>query len=186
MTVRESADHCKWNVSSSDGTALETSRTVGARFRVPYALLPGLSAFEDTWHWNDSAEETFDAVMKSGATDAAEMLRAIRAFLKENDMMAYLSMSGCSPLELHRTLKPTGSAYLHCDRTASNYLKILLDAIFSPENFRTEIVWKRSTSHGNVSRGFGDLTDSILYYSKTSKFLWNQQYTTAKISLERL
>jgi site-specific DNA-methyltransferase (adenine-specific) len=120
-----------------------------------------IEAFEDTWHWNDTAEEAFDAVMKSGSTDAAEMLRAIRAVLKENDMMAYLAMMAIRLLELHRTLKPTGSVYLHCDRTASHYLKILLDAVFRPENFRTEIIWKRSTSHGNVSRGFGDLTVSV-------------------------
>lgn len=137
-----------------------------------------IEAFEDTWHWNDTAERAFDEVMQSGNSDAAEMLRAMRSFLKENDMMAYLTMMAVRLIELHRVLKPTGSLYLHCDPTASHYLKILLDAVFRPENFRSEIVWKRSTSHGNVSRAYGDLTDTILYYSKTANFLWNQQYTT--------
>ncbi|HPE73865.1 MAG TPA: DNA methyltransferase, partial [Candidatus Competibacter sp.] len=102
-----------------------------------------IEAFEDTWHWNDSAERAFDEVMTSGNTDAAEMLRAMRSFLRENDMMAYLAMMAVRLLELHRILKPTGSLYLHCDPTASHYLKILLDAIFGVENFRSEIIWKR-------------------------------------------
>ena len=89
-----------------------------------------IEAFEDTWHWNDSAEQAFDEVMTSGNTDAAELLRALRAFLKESDLMAYLTMMAVRLLELHRVLKPTGSLYLHCDPTASHYLKVLLDGIF--------------------------------------------------------
>jgi site-specific DNA-methyltransferase (adenine-specific) len=87
-----------------------------------------IEAFEDTWHWNDSAEEAFDAVMKSANGNIAEMLRALRCFLKENEVMAYLTMMATRLLELHRVLKPTGSLYLHCDPTASHYLKLLLDA----------------------------------------------------------
>src|ERR1700740_3147427 len=93
-----------------------------------------IEAFEDTWHWNERAESAFDAVMQSGNTDAAEMLRSMRSFLKENDLMAYLAMMAVRLLELHRVLKPTGSLYLHCDPTASHYLKIVLDSIFGPEN----------------------------------------------------
>ena len=91
-----------------------------------------IEAFEDTWHWNATAERAFDEVMQSGNTDAAEMLRAMRSFLKENDVMAYLTMMAVRLIELHRVLKPTGSLYLHCDPTASHYLKILLDADFRP------------------------------------------------------
>src|SRR4051812_10250815 len=116
-----------------------------------------IEAFEDSWHWNASAERAFDEVINSGNTDAAEMLRAMRSFLKENDMMAYLAMMAVRLLELHRVLKPTGSLYLHCDPTASHYLKILPDAVFSVGNYRNEIVWKRSTSHGNVGRNYGSL-----------------------------
>ncbi|MGL5137447.1 MAG: DNA methyltransferase [Beijerinckiaceae bacterium] len=79
-----------------------------------------IEAFEDTWHWNDNAERAFDEVMTSGNTDAAEMLRAMRSFLKENDMMAYLAMMCVRMIEPHRVLKPTGSLYLHCDPTASH------------------------------------------------------------------
>jgi DNA modification methylase len=85
------------------------------------------------------AELAFDGVISSGNTDAAEMLRAMRDFLKENDMMAFLTMMAVRLLELHRVLKPTGSLYLHCDPTASHYLKILMDAIFGASNFRNEI-----------------------------------------------
>jgi len=136
-----------------------------------------IGAFEDTWHWGEEAELAFDGVMSSGSTDAAEMLRAMRSFLKENDMMAYLSMMAVRLLELHRVLKSTGSIYLHCDPTASHYLKILIDAVFGTERFRTEIIWKRTSSHGNVSAGYGDVTDTLLYYSKSDRTIWNQIFT---------
>jgi site-specific DNA-methyltransferase (adenine-specific) len=134
-----------------------------------------IEAFEDTWHWGDEAELAFDAVMSSGNSDAAEMLRAMRAFLKENDMMAYLSMMAVRLLELHRVLKPTGSIYLHCDPTASHYLKLLLDAILGPERFLAEIAWKRYGSH-NDSKTYGAVHDAILFYSKTKAFTFNKQF----------
>jgi site-specific DNA-methyltransferase (adenine-specific) len=137
-----------------------------------------IEAFEDTWHWGQEAEDAFDQVLHSGNTNAADLLRAMRSFLGENDMMAYLAMMAVRLIQLHRVLKPTGSLYLHCDPTASHYLKIVLDSIFGPNNFRNEIIWKRSTSHGNVSRAFGSLTDTILFYSSDSgKYVWNQQHT---------
>ena len=103
-----------------------------------------IEAFDDSWHWNEPAEQAFDEVMQSGNSDAAEMLRAMRSFLKENDMMAYLAMMAVRLLELHRVLKPTGSLYLHCDPTASHYLKILLDAVFGKAYVKNEIIWKRT------------------------------------------
>lgn len=130
-------------------------------------------AFDDTWHWTDSAEAAFDDVMRSGHSDAAEMLRAMRAVLKENDMMAYLAMMAVRLIELHRVLKPTGSLYLHCDPTASHYLKILLDAVFGVMNYRNEVIWKRTHAHGGAVR-WGDVHDTILFFSKTKKFTWNK------------
>jgi len=135
--------------------------------------------FEDTWHWGESAERAFDAVMNSGNTDVAELLRAMRSFLHENDMMAYLAMMAVRLLELHRVLKPTGSLYLHCDPTASHYLKILLDGVFQPQNFRNEIIWKRSSAHSDAKQGakhYGRLTDTIFFYSKGEDVTWNQTY----------
>ncbi len=135
-----------------------------------------IEAFEDTWHWTDAAEEAFDDVMRSGHSDAAEMLRAMRAMLKENDMMAYLAMMAVRLIELHRVLKPTGSLYLHCDPTASHYLKLLLDAVFGVANYRSEIIWKRTHAHGNASTRFGNVTDTILSYSKSRQYTWNKVY----------
>jgi site-specific DNA-methyltransferase (adenine-specific) len=98
-----------------------------------------IEAFEDTWHWNDSAELAFDEVLKSQHSDAATMLRAMRSALGENDMMAYLAMMSIRLIELHRVLKETGSIYLHCDPTASHYLKILMDSIFGNKQLQNEI-----------------------------------------------
>jgi DNA modification methylase len=134
-----------------------------------------IEAFEDTWHWNDSAERAFDDVMRFGNTDAAEMLRAIRMFLRENDMMAYLTMMSVRMLELHRVLKPTGSLYLHCDPTASHYLKVMLDAVFGKDRYLNEISWKRTSSHNSAKR-WGPVHDIIFFYSKSEKYIWNTVY----------
>jgi adenine specific DNA methylase Mod len=134
-----------------------------------------IEAFEDTWHWNEHAEQAFDEVMASGNSDVAEMLRALRSFLKENDMMAYLTMMAVRILELHRVLKPTGSLFLHCDPTASHYLKVLLDGVFGPVRFQNEIVWKRTSAHSSSKR-FGPVHDIILYYAKTDSPTWNQVF----------
>ena len=140
-----------------------------------------IEAFEDTWHWNEQAEHAFDKVMMAGNTDAAEMLRAMRSFLKENDMMAYLTMMAVRLLALHRVLKPTGSLYLHCDPTASHYLKILLDSIFGAMKFKNEIIWQRSHAHSDTKQGsrhYGRVTDTLLFYAKASDAnTWNTQYT---------
>ncbi len=136
-----------------------------------------IEAFEDTWHWNEHAERAFDEVMTSGNSNAADMLRAMRGFLGENDMMAYLAMMAVRLLELHRVLKKTGSLYLHCDPTASHYLKILLDAVFASGSFVNEIVWKRTTAHSDAKQGskhFGRIHDNILLYSKNrDESKWN-------------
>ncbi|MGD9538346.1 MAG: DNA methyltransferase [Alphaproteobacteria bacterium] len=139
-----------------------------------------VEAFEDTWHWSHQAARAYDEVLKSANTDAAQLLKAMRDFLGENDMMAYLAMMAVRLLELHRVLKPTGSLYLHCDPTASHYLKLLLDAIFGTENFRTEIVWKRSSAHSDTKQGrkqHGRIHDILFYYTKGKAWIWNPIYT---------
>ncbi|MGS1016997.1 DNA methyltransferase [Allosphingosinicella humi] len=124
-----------------------------------------IEAFEDSWHWNNAAEDAFEQVMRSGHPRAFDLLRAMRSFLGENDMMAYLSMMAIRLIELHRVLKPTGSLYLHCDPTASHYLKLLLDGVFDKANFRNEIIWcyrKWSVAQGQFVRNH----DVILFYSR--------------------
>jgi len=135
-----------------------------------------IEAFEDTWHWTDEAEKAFDEVMMCGNTDAAEMLRAMRSFLKENDMMAYLAMMAPRLVELHRVLKFTGSIYLHCDPTPSHYLKILMDAVFGAENFLNEIIWQKIRSSKGQTKGFGNVHDTILVFSKTRGAFFQRQY----------
>lgn len=145
-----------------------------------------IEAFEDTWHWGDQAEQAFDEVIRSWNTDAAELLRALRAFLKENDMMAYLSMMAVRMLELHRVLKPTGSLYLHCDPTASHYLKLVLDAIFGKERFRNEVIWLRSTPRGHAFTRFPSSHDVLLSYSKGERCIWNAREVFNEYDLDDL
>ncbi|MFZ5432808.1 MAG: DNA methyltransferase [Calditrichota bacterium] len=135
-----------------------------------------IMAFEDTWHWDEAAARAYEDTIRAGGR-TADVMRAFYTFLGGNDMMAYLSMMAPRLVELRRVLKPTGSIYLHCDPTASHYLKLLMDAVFGPEHFRAEIIWKRYSSHGNVYSNYGRIHDTILYYRKTEKTLWNQVYT---------
>lgn len=136
-----------------------------------------IEAFDDTWHWTDAAERAFDEVMTGSSSDAAIFLRAMRSALGENDLMAYLAMMAVRLIELHRVLKPTGTLYLHCDPTASHYLKVLLDGIFGARNFGNEVIWKRQNSKGLASTRFAKNHDVILRYTKTDKWTWNPQYT---------
>ena len=134
-----------------------------------------IEAFDDTWHWNDSAEAAFGDVMRGGNAAASTMLRAIRSFLGDNDMMAYLAMMAVRLVELHRVLRPTGSLYLHCDPTASHYLKILLDAVFGKASFVNEIIWKRTSAHSSAKR-WGPVHDTLLFYAKSTEMLWNKTH----------
>ena len=132
-------------------------------------------AFEDTWHWGEQAETEFAELLHQPNTDVAEMIQSLRRFLKESDMMAYLVMMANRLVELHRVLKPTGSLYLHCDPTASHYLKIVLDTVFGAQNFRNEIVWQRTNVHSD-SKTWSAVCDNILFYTKTDSFTWNAIY----------
>lgn len=157
-----------------------SNATYNVLFRSPTgeAAESQIEAFEDSWHWTThpgGSEYAFDEVIKSGNSDAAELLRAMRAFLGDNDMMAYLAMMAVRLLELHRVLTPTGSLYLHCDPTASHYLKLLLDAVFGPENYRSEIIWKRTSGHSDAHR-FASTHDTVFFYTKTGEYIWNEIY----------
>src|SRR5947207_333414 len=104
------------------------------------------------------------------------MIESLRDFIGENQMMAYLVMMAVRLVELHRVLKPTGSLYLHCDPTASHYLKIILDVIFTPKNFRNEIIWKRQSAHSDAKYKFADVADIILFYVKSKEAKFIPQY----------
>ncbi len=132
-----------------------------------------IAAFDDIWHWGASAEESFDDVVRGENIRANQLLKALRSFLGDNDVMAYLAMMSARLIELRRVLKSDGSLYLHCDPTASHYLKLVLDSIFGFENFGSEIIWRRTSSHSSARR-WGPVHDVIFYYRKSAKYTWNE------------
>jgi DNA modification methylase len=137
-----------------------------------------IKAFEDTWRWDQAAAEAYYAIVEAGGKVAQVML-AFHTFLGESDMLAYLAMMAPRLVELRRVLKPTGSIYLHCDPTASHYLKMLMDAVFGPANFRTEIIWKRTSAHSDTKQGrqqHGRIHDILLFYTKSNNWIWNPLY----------
>ncbi|MCA9995932.1 MAG: hypothetical protein KDE56_09315 [Anaerolineales bacterium] len=99
-----------------------------------------IAAFDDTWHWNAAAEATYYELVTQAPDRVSKMIAALREFIGPSQMLAYLVMMAARLVELHRVLKPTGSLYLHCDPTASHYLKVILDTIFSPERFINALV----------------------------------------------
>ncbi len=134
-----------------------------------------ITAFEDTWHWNAIAQHTYDELRQHASDHVSKMIESLHDFIGANQMMAYLVMMAARLVELHRILKSTGSLYLHCDPTASHYLKIILDTIFGFDQCRAEIIWKRTSAHSSANR-HGPVHDTILLYSKSSVYTWNQQY----------
>lgn len=134
-----------------------------------------IKAFGDTWRWGPVSSSAFEEFATDGPRNAVAAMEAFHYFLGGSDMLAYLAMMAPRLVELRRVLKPTGSFYLHCDPTASHYLKVLMDGIFGPENFRNEIVWKRSHAH-NSSKKFGPIHDIILFYSKSRAMKWYKTY----------
>ena len=143
-----------------------------------------IKAFTDTWEWTQESQRTFEQeIMLNPAAPAnvREMVNAFRQFIGSNAMMAYLVMMTPRLVELRRVLKPTGSIYLHCDPTASHYLKLLMDAVFGSRNYRNEVTWKRFNFHADATR-FGRITDRILFYTKSDNYEWNRQRVQFKDS----
>jgi len=138
-----------------------------------------IRAFEDTWTWGQDDESVYaDLVTKGGKV--ADCLQAFRTFLGPCDMLAYVVMMAPRLVELRRVMKQAGSIYLHCDSAASHYLKMLMDSIFGPANFKNDIVWKRKTgssSYVHKSNKFGVCTDNLLFYTKTDHAELRTQYS---------
>lgn len=132
-------------------------------------------AFTDTWNFhNRILEEFFDDSRNAKLFD---LTNAVHHFLGASEMMAYLLMMGPRLLEMQRVLKPTGSLYLHCDPVASHYLKIMLDVVFGPGNFRNEITWKRADAHNDARHQFAKISDTLLFYAKAApSHHFNVQY----------
>jgi len=134
-----------------------------------------VEAFDDTWTWSQQAEALYTSMIQGGApAQVADALEAMRRLLGDNDVLAYLVMMAARLVELHRVLKPTGSLYLHCDPTASHYLKIVLDAIFGPERFINEVVWVRTGAKGSQMNRLPSNHDVILSYGKSAAAVWSE------------
>jgi len=124
-----------------------------------------VKAFTDTWTWSDAAEETCEHLIVEEGGQIGATIQGLQRFLNETPMMAYLMMMAIRIVEMHRLLKPTGSLYLHCDPSASHYLKIILDAVFGHRNFQNEIVWAYQRWTGATNQ-FQRMHDIILFYAK--------------------
>lgn len=134
------------------------------------------ATFDDQWSWSAETEKTLASLRGFVPASVAELVTALTKTLGRRDLSAYLVTMAPRLVELHRVLRDSGSLYLHCDQSANHYLRILLDEIFGPNNFRNEIVWRRTHAHSS-SRRFGPVHDTILFYSKSSSYCWTPQYT---------
>jgi len=136
-----------------------------------------IRAFEDTWTWNQESNKSLTQMVTDRNMPAplVELMKTFMQFLKTSPMMAYLVQMAVRLVHMHRVLKPTGSLYLHCDPTASHYLKLVLDATFGATNFLNEVIWKRTSAHSSAKR-YGPVHDVILLYAKSDGFTWNQSY----------
>jgi DNA modification methylase len=168
--------------ASVDLVYLDPPFNSNANYNVLFAERDGsqaaaqIQAFEDTWRWDEGAARAFQDVVESGNTAVAQAMLAFRTFLHDTDMLAYLAMMAPRLIELRRVMKDTASIYLHCDPTASHYLKMLMDAVFGATNFRSEIIWHRTLSKGLAFTGFPKNHDTILYYSGGGKATFNRPY----------
>jgi site-specific DNA-methyltransferase (adenine-specific) len=148
-----------------------------------------IEAFDDTWTWGDSAKDALLDIASGTNRPLQVMMEAMRSAIGENPLMAYLAMMAVRLVELHRALRPTGSLYLHCDPTASHYLKLVLDAVFGAENFRNEIIWRRyNRPKGSqfTPRKYGTATDTIFFYTKSSEYLFDLAAVRPPLSKDQL
>jgi len=131
-----------------------------------------VEAFADSWHWTVESKHVFDYLVTKTSESISNIMLALEKVIGHNDLLAYLSMMTVRMIELHRVLKTTGSIYLHCDPTASHYLKLMLDAIFNKKNFRNEIVWCYRGG-GVPKKDFANRHDIIFRYSKSDDYYFN-------------
>lgn len=135
-----------------------------------------IQAFDDTWTWGDASKEALLDIAGGTNRKLQVMMEAMHNAIGENPLMAYLSMMAVRLVELHRVLKPTGSLYLHCDPTASHYLKLVLDAVFGVEHFQNEIIWQRTNAKSHASTRYPSAHDVIFAYRKGDTATWNPQF----------
>ena len=161
---------------SVDLVYLDPPFNSNATYNVLFAERDGTQAaaqikvFGDTWRWDEGAARAYAEVVEAGGR-VSQAMQALRTFLGETDMLAYLAMMAPRLVELRRAMKASAGIYLHCDPSASHYLKMLMDAVFGPDQFRNEIVWKRTSAHSSAKR-FGPVHDVILFYGRSDEMQW--------------
>ena len=138
-------------------------------------------AFDDTWKWNEETQRTYEELIINGDHDVVSAIKAFYSMFGTADITAYLVMMSSRLVELQKTLKPTGSIYLHCDPTASHYLKIIMDSIFGVENFQNEIIWYYQTGGASKKR-YSRKHDTILFYTKGENWIFNSKDVQIKRS----
>ncbi|MDE0258613.1 MAG: DNA methyltransferase [Gammaproteobacteria bacterium] len=174
----------RWEADTVDLIYLDPPFNSNASYNVLYADHGAgkaqYRAFDDTWAWNEAAQARLETYESAVARSAHKAVVGLAAMLGHSGMLAYLTYMAERLEQCHRLLKPTGSIYLHCDPTASHGLKLLMDAIFGSANFRSEIIWKRTSAHGDTKQGrkqHGRIHDVLLFYTKTDDWAWNPVYT---------
>jgi len=139
------------------------------------------TAFRDSWSWQKQTQREFEKIVTEIGGSTAEIISSLHRALGPSDTMAYLVMMAVRMFEIRRVLRPGGAMFLHCDPTASHYLKVILDGIFRPDEFRNEISWRRSSAHSDAKQGstrFGNVRDVLLFYTKSGGApTWNTQFT---------
>ena len=139
----------------------------------PDSLAAG-AQFQDRWSWQDDIHDDWLIAIQRDEPEVWHVITAAKEVYGD-DMAAFLCWLGVRLLEMHRVLTDDGSLYLHCDATASHYIKTLLDAVFKQRQFRSEIVWQRTGAHNGAKR-YGAVSDRLLFYTKSDQWTWNQQY----------
>ena len=168
-----------WDKDCIDLIYLDPPFNSDADYNILYssdsAGIAQMRAFADTWSWDEAASDRWEMYENATGRPAHKVVVGLHNYLGECGMLAYITYMAERIEGMHRILKPTGSIYLHCDPTASHYLKAVMDAVMGGENFKSEIVWKRTSAHNRANR-WGPIHDTILFYTKSDTYTWNPVY----------
>ena len=179
----------EWPDESVDLIYLDPPFNSNAQYNILFGKGNGTPAqvrgFTDTWKWDEAAVERMTRLENAIEHPLHDAAAGFKLQLGQSGMLAYLTYMAERLLEARRLLKPTGSIYLHCDDTASHYLKVLMDATFGPQHYRNDITWRRATAHNDAKR-FGRIVDHILFYVKTDRAYWDETAGGASKTEEEL
>ena len=163
------------NSASVDLIYLDPPFNSNRNYAAPVGSAAAGAAFKDTWTLSDLDVAWMGLIADEQPAMYQVLQTAAITHGNGKGMQSYLCMMAIRLLEMRRVLKDSGSIYLHCDPTASHYLKLLMDSIYGGTNFQNEITWQRTESH-NTARRYGNITDTILFYTKGSDWVWNRVF----------